>query len=296
MTRNPSKALLALALTAVFALCAALPAAAAAIDTHFALLAGHGGAAQGENGAVVVPGTVIPIEAGPAAAGDAEYPQRIANLAGKLRRTLSLGEVNVVYTFPTRSEVGEETELPPPSATSTVRVHVKLRGYNEKLATYEVRFRDGSKVFADSVVSVERGKQAVVGGLDGDEAPYLFLVVSPAAGHGGPRLVEGDVVPPRRLYGPAPQYTPEARKARVQGVVIVRAVIGADGEVREVEVLKGLPLGLSEAAVEAIRAWSFEAARDGDGNPLEVYYNLTINFRLDDENSEDVRTSKADQH
>lgn len=274
-----------LALGALLGVAAALPAAAesAAIDTHFALLAGHGGdGGDGASGAVVVPGTVIPLAAGPLGlVGDQEYSQRIAGLAGKLRRTLRLGEVRVLYTYPTRSVVGEEAELPPPTATSPIRVTTKLRGYNDQLATYEVRFHDGSKLFADSVVSVERGKQAVVGGLDGDEAPYLFLVVSPAAGGAaGPRRVEGDVTPPRRLHGAAPAYTEEARKERTQGVVIMRAHIGADGTVRDVEVLKGLPHGLNEAAAEAIRGWSFEPARDADGQPIDVYYNLTVNFVL----------------
>jgi TonB family protein len=283
MNRHARRFTLLLALLLPLAFAAA-PAAAedGAVDTHFALLSGQGGDDTGANGAVVVPGMVIPIDAGPQRlSGMPDHAKELADLSGKLSRSLRLGEVEVLYTFPVRSVVGEESELPPPSATSSVRVTAKLRGYNEKLATYEVRFRDGSKLFADSVVSVERGKRTVVGAVHEGSTPYLFLVIAPSSGKAGPRWVGGDVTPPRRVYGPSPAYTPEAKEARIQGVVIVQAVIDAEGSVRELTVLKGLPLGLSEAAAEAIRGWEFEPARDGDGNPVEVYYNLTVNFRLD---------------
>lgn len=296
MNRHARRFALLLALLVPLAFAAA-PAAAedGAVDTHFALLSGQGGDDDAANGAVVVPGTVIPIDAGPnRLSGTQDHGKELAELSGKLSRTLRLGEVEVLYTFPVRATVGEESELPPPSATSTVRVTAKLRGYNEKLATYEVRFRDGSKVFADSVVSVERGKRSVVGAVHEGANPYLFLVIAPSSGKAGPRHVGGDVTPPRRVYGPAPTYTPEAKEARIQGVVIVQAVIDAEGDVRDLTVLKGLPLGLSEAAAEAIRGWEFDPARDGDGNPLEVYYNLTINFTL--ANDDPAEAPKVERH
>lgn len=300
MTRRVSSRLVAFVLALPFALQVPATASATAseawIETSFALLSGRGGPGEGTNGAVVVPGTVFSLESEPAGVGDLEYPQRIAGLTDKIQRALSLGEVEVLYTFPTRTTVGEETELPPPSATSAIRVTVELQGYNESRATYEVRIGEGREVYAESVVSIERGKQAVVGGLDGEEAPYLFLVVSPSASRDrekGPRFVVGDVVPPRRIEGPAPQYTPVARTARIQGVVIVQALIGVDGRIHELKVLKGLPMGLSEAAAEAIREWRFEPARDESGNPVDVYYNLTVNFRLADE-EEDAAAEEWD--
>lgn len=95
----------------------------------------------------------------------------------------------------------------------------------------------------------------------------------------GPMHVGGEVTAPVKIFAPSPQYTPEARAARVQGVVIVQAIINCDGEVTNTNVLKGLPLGLTEAAVEAISRWRFEPARQ-NGTPVMVFYNLTINFRL----------------
>ena len=95
----------------------------------------------------------------------------------------------------------------------------------------------------------------------------------------GPMNVGGEVTTPRKIFAPSPQYTEEARQARVQGVVIVQAIIDCRGDVTDITVLKGLPLGLTEASVEAISQWRFEPARL-DGRPVSVYYNLTVNFRL----------------
>lgn len=98
---------------------------------------------------------------------------------------------------------------------------------------------------------------------------------SPAVLH-----VTGDIKKPIKIRDTPPRYTPKARKARVQGVVIVQAVIDRKGDVADVKVLKGLPNGLSEAAVKAVKKWKFKPATL-DGEPVAVYYNLTINFRLE---------------
>ncbi len=101
-----------------------------------------------------------------------------------------------------------------------------------------------------------------------------------------PYRVDGDrVKAPRKIDGPPPTYTAEAKEARLQGVVILAATIDARGRVTAVDVLKEMPMGLTEAAVEAIRAWRFEPATR-DGEAVEVLYNLTINFRLDPEQKE----------
>ncbi|HSL84528.1 MAG TPA: TonB family protein [Thermoanaerobaculia bacterium] len=95
----------------------------------------------------------------------------------------------------------------------------------------------------------------------------------------GPIQVGGDVQAPVKVYNPQPQYTEIARKARLQGVVIVQAIIDKEGNVTNVKVLKGLGMGLDQAAVDAIKKWRFEPATL-HGKPVAVYYNLTVNFRL----------------
>ena len=85
--------------------------------------------------------------------------------------------------------------------------------------------------------------------------------------------------PPEKISAPQPQYSEIARKARIQGVVIVQAIIDKQGNVTNVKVLKGLPMGLEEAAVDAIKQWKFKPAML-NGRPVTVYYNLTVNFKL----------------
>lgn len=95
----------------------------------------------------------------------------------------------------------------------------------------------------------------------------------------GPIQVGGDVRAPVKLHYPQPAYTEIARKARLQGVVIVQAIIDKQGNVTNVKLLKGLGMGLDQAAIDAIKKWRFEPATL-HGKPVSVYYNLTVNFRL----------------
>jgi protein TonB len=112
----------------------------------------------------------------------------------------------------------------------------------------------------------------------------VFGVPNVPAGFGqypgsGPMKVGGSVLPPRKIYSPAPPYTEEARQGRIQGVVILEAIIDAEGTVRDVQVLKGLPMGLTESAVETAMEWKFEPATL-EGEPVAVYFSLTIRFSL----------------
>jgi protein TonB len=106
---------------------------------------------------------------------------------------------------------------------------------------------------------------------------------APSSGEETPvdvRRVGGEVTPPRAISRVPPKYTEEARQARIQGIVILEAVIDPRGEVKSVRVLKGLPLGLDGAAVEAVKRWKFEPARL-QGQPVAVYFILTVNFKLE---------------
>ncbi len=87
------------------------------------------------------------------------------------------------------------------------------------------------------------------------------------------------VTPPVPLSTPAPVYPEPARIAHVQGVVILEAVIGRDGLVRDVRVLRGLNPLLDRAASEAVRTWRYSAALVDD-RPVAVYLTVTINFRI----------------
>jgi protein TonB len=76
-----------------------------------------------------------------------------------------------------------------------------------------------------------------------------------------------------------PDYPEIARKGKVAGVVIVEAIIDANGNVDQVKVIKGLPMGLSDAAVSAVKRWKFKPGTL-NGQPVPVIFNLTVNFKL----------------
>lgn len=91
--------------------------------------------------------------------------------------------------------------------------------------------------------------------------------------------VGGDVQPPEKIFSPPPEYTEVARRARISGVVIVEAIIDEQGNVTNVRVLKGLPMGLEDAAVNAVKRWKFKPARLNN-QAVSVYYSLTVKFQL----------------
>ncbi len=106
-----------------------------------------------------------------------------------------------------------------------------------------------------------------------EELPELSS--SPEAAE--PLRVGGDATRPEVISQIRPEYSPAARKANVRGTVIVEVVIDREGCVRKASVLKGLPFKLEDAAVAAVRYWSFEPATLA-GRPVKVYYVLTVNF------------------
>ncbi len=61
--------------------------------------------------------------------------------------------------------------------------------------------------------------------------------------------------------------------------MIVEAIIDKEGNVTNVKVLKGLPMGLDQAAVDAVSRWKFKPATL-NAKPVAVIYNLTVNFQL----------------
>ncbi|HEX9493540.1 MAG TPA: energy transducer TonB, partial [Thermoanaerobaculia bacterium] len=94
-----------------------------------------------------------------------------------------------------------------------------------------------------------------------------------------PVRVGGDVQAPVAINRIEPQYTELARKARIEGVVIIEAIIDRNGSVTDARVLKPLPLGLDQSALEAVKRWKFKPGTL-NGQPVPVIYNLTVIFRL----------------
>ena len=83
---------------------------------------------------------------------------------------------------------------------------------------------------------------------------------------------------PRLLNVPRPDYTVEAKKNNVSGIVALRVLVGVDGLVKSVKLIRGLPDGLSEKAIEAAYKLKFEPATVGD-QPVKWWHDVLIEFR-----------------
>jgi TonB family protein len=86
-------------------------------------------------------------------------------------------------------------------------------------------------------------------------------------------------VPVEILFKPKPDYTQEARQLKIEGEVLVRVMFTAAGEVRVLEVAKGLGHGLDESALRAAQQIKFKPAQR-DGQPVDSTATVHIVFQL----------------
>jgi TonB family protein len=84
---------------------------------------------------------------------------------------------------------------------------------------------------------------------------------------------------PIPIYAPEPTYSEEARKAKFGGIVMLSIIVDAQGQVRDVHVVKRLGLNLDEKAEEAIRTWKFKPGIR-QGVPVPVHVLVEVSFRL----------------
>jgi TonB family protein len=85
---------------------------------------------------------------------------------------------------------------------------------------------------------------------------------------------------PKCAYCPDPQYSDEAREAKLQGAVTLQVLVGADGRASQIRVVRGIGLGLDERAVQAIRGWKFVPALDASRRAVPAWVTVEAVFRL----------------
>jgi protein TonB len=86
-------------------------------------------------------------------------------------------------------------------------------------------------------------------------------------------MSEGDLI--RKIQ---PAYPPIARSARIQGAVVLQAVISKMGTIENLRVLSGHPM-LTSAAIDAVRQWRYRPYVL-NGEPVEVETQITVHFSL----------------
>lgn len=80
------------------------------------------------------------------------------------------------------------------------------------------------------------------------------------------------------IYASDPEYTPEARRHRIEGTITLALTVGADGRAHDVTVLTPLGHGLDEKAVETVQSWRWEPALD-NGKPIASKIDVEVTFR-----------------
>lgn len=109
----------------------------------------------------------------------------------------------------------------------------------------------------------------IVGGLP--DAPPPPKKVEPVR-------VGGNIKPPTKTKDAPPKYPDIAKQARVQGIVILEAIIDPNGNVTNVRVLRSIPL-LDQSAIDAVKQWKYEPTML-NGVPVPIVMTVTVNFAL----------------
>ena len=167
------------------------------------------------------------------------------------------------------------------SPIGSLDTSVKLLSADEIKATYEVRLEERSKEPVVTRLAVKRGDFAIVGGRDGAEAPYFFILIRPlTTAEVADELRWEGMTRPKVLNAPQPKYPEEAREAREHDIIVLELEIRADGTVASATPMQGKVPTLVEAAKEAALQWTFDPARDKSGKPVAVRYTITLAFKL----------------
>lgn len=170
------------------------------------------------------------------------------------------------------------TPLPRPGA-----VNFKV-GVVEEKGEEKIR-----KILLDSEIVLPDGEVAMLGFRDSSEHSYFiaFYVQGRDEEFGRDAVrISGDVKP-KLIRQVKPVYPKEAKEKGLQGKVVVEAVAGKDGKVRDVRPVSSPDPLLTQAALEAIRQWAYDPYLV-DGTPKEVLFTVTVMFRLDGGDGKDA--------
>jgi TonB family protein len=138
--------------------------------------------------------------------------------------------------------------------------------------------------------TIQKPLGGVAGGISPAYAqPGTTQLAAPAAQNGPANLgsstrrqrvrVSASVTQGLLLSKVQPEYPQMAKVARVQGLVVMHAVIGTDGNIQTLDVIDSPSPLLNQAALDAVKQWKYKPYLL-NGNPVEVDTQITVNFSL----------------
>src|SRR5438270_3324121 len=173
-------------------------------------------------------------------------PPAEVHVVKKVQTDIINGQLRTPTKIPKKVEIIKEEEAPPPSMGVVGGVPGGMPG--------------GSM-------------GGVIGGIISNAPVAVPKVATPQRVRVSMGVTQGMV-----LHKVQPSYPPLARTARVQGTVLLAAVIGKDGTIQNLHVISGHPL-LTQAALDAVKQWRYRPYIL-NGEPVEVDTQVTVNFTL----------------
>jgi len=170
---------------------------------------------------------------------------------------------------------------PPPAAASAVRSEKPI-AVSPSVAPSDAPPSIEPEPAAETTTSAIGVPGGVPGGLPNGVVgspglmPDVPLPAPPLATK--PLPVGGRIKEPTKVRHVPPVYPTMAQQAHVEGIVIIEAIIGVDGRVKEARVLRSKPL-LDQAALDAVKQWVFTPTML-NGVPVPVIMTVTVNFML----------------
>jgi TonB family protein len=140
----------------------------------------------------------------------------------------------------------------------------------------------GGQEIAAASVSGELGKTFILGGKP--EASPVFVAVTPR----GPEHVLApldaftagdDIQRPKLVTRVEPRYPEALRRDKKSGMVVIQAIVNADGSVGPATVVRHSDPEFDDSALEAVRQWRYEPAVLRE-KPVRVYLTITVSFRM----------------
>lgn len=130
-------------------------------------------------------------------------------------------------------------------------------------------------------ISVDQRVRLYQAGVSGDIIKAMIAAEARKSSAKRPSSWQDTSSGPLPIFCPPPSYTEEARAARVEGVVVLEAVVRKDGRVDSIKVIKSVGYGLDQSAINTISTrWRFKPAMSRDGTPIDYSATFEITFRL----------------
>jgi len=127
-----------------------------------------------------------------------------------------------------------------------------------------------------TIMTQEQMQQAMMPeGMTGAGKDSIFIAADDMPSEGEYVYFED---PPTPVNAPPPTYPEFAREAQIQGKVVLHVLVGKDGRVKSVKVIRGVT-GLNDVAVEAVKKWVFKPALTNN-KPVAVWVEIPVDFHF----------------